>query len=119
MEALYPIIDAEFERRLFDADLVAHLRYERNETANEVFDFKSWDSESYRKFKESYREECRAKPWDSLSFREQAIIQIAFVSPMPRFNLSDEEREAEEARETRYANRIIAEAEIVALWNSL
>lgn len=119
MEALYPIIDAEFERRLFDADLVAHLRYERTEIANEVFNFQPYESESYRKFKESYREECRAKPWDALSFREQAIIQIAFVSPMPRFNLSDEEREAEERSATRYTNAIIAEAEIVALWNSL
>lgn len=115
----YPIIDAEFERRLFDADLIAHLRYERTEAANEVFSFQPYDSESYRKFKESYREECRAKPWDALSFAEQISIQLAFVAPMPRFNATAEEREAENVRYERYVRRITAEAEVIALWNSL
>lgn len=119
MKALFPIIDGEFETRLFDEDLVSEVRYDRERTANEVFNFHPWDSESYRKFKESYRAECRAQPYDSLSLKDQIALQLAFVSAMPRFNATDEEMQDENERYARFSREILAEAESVIFWNNL
>lgn len=149
MKALFPIIDAEFGRRLFDADLVDHIRYENDNQLKEVvkelietrrqlaevsapgFRFPNpavdisarigWLNLEIARL-EAKRADMHANPrkkWAAFTFREKVEFQLGYVAPMPNFRASREEIADDNARYSRYVDRVTAEAEIIELWNSL
>lgn len=146
----FPIIDAEFGRRLFDSDLVWAVResgdwlaYLRSQLANYEEDLKTISVPGFRfpnpavrvariiehdkaeiaRLKAEIEREIanpnRLPSYDELSFAGKVYAQLSFVAPMPSFHESHEESAETAARFDRYARKVTAEAEIIALWNSL
>jgi hypothetical protein len=125
-EFLFPIIDAEFGRRLFDADLIDAI------DAN-IYDLKAMPARIEKDIEENaaypgyvadlkvrlerYRRwAADAVPFAEMSFREKVEAQLGFVEAMPDFSATPEEMADDNARYIRYVNRVTAEAEIIDLW---
>jgi hypothetical protein len=147
MDALYPVIHKESDdpadwTRLFNPELEDAIRASEEDWYGEpailkrlanaytgLYNAKPGGETAYYKGElerigaDLDRERSNPTPrYDSLTFAGKVSSQLAFVDatpPMWYSKASDEEVESENARYSRYVRRITAEAEIVALWNSL
>lgn len=144
----YPVIDAENGVRLFDADLESAIRSSRYDERAILKEMAKFYSELYEISAPGFRfpnpqasvagsiafvkrrinelgedlDRERANPtplYDSLSFADKIREQLGFVAAMPDFSATREEMETEAQYYSRYVRRVTAEAEIIALWNSL
>lgn len=96
---LYPIIDDEFGRRFFCPDLVnAVIDSDKDCCADQFF----IDLAAKR------GEKLEPMDWDNMSMLDQIQVQIGFVAPPPRHDVSIED---ELSADDKWANEVLAEIE--------